>query len=754
MSTRVLLLASIMMSFTCLGFAQDIPRPEHPMPQMVRSEWLNLNGTWEFAETDDGADESFLTKESLPDRITVPFCRESKLSGLERRGFIKNVWYRRTFDVPTTWKSPRVRLHIGACDWRTRVWVNGQLVGTHTGGSAAFAFDITSALKPAGNVVIVHAFDDTRSGVQPLGKQSPKEESFGCVYTRTTGIWQTVWLEGVGTSYIGDYYVMPDPENSRIVVRAEISNYTQGLTVKATAFADGKSVGEIQGPAQVRDTMLVLPLSEKRLWSPKAPFLYDIELTLMRGNDLVDAVKGYFGLRRVNMEGAAILINGEPIFQRLILDQGFYPQGVWTAPSDADLKKDIEMSMAAGFNGARLHQKVFEPRLLYWADKLGYMVWGEFPSWGPDVKQAATLLPFVAEWNEVVRRDRNHPAIVGWCPLNETNADWGWLQNTIVYATRQADPTRPVLDTSGYVHSLSDPEVLDAHDYDQNPASFRDRWFNALSDMPLPARYTGVSASAFVPFFVSEYGGIGWSIHANGWGYGNAPKSLDEFYTRYEGLTSAQLDNPRLFGFCYTQLTDIEQEQNGLYTYNREPKFDVAKLHAITSRRAAYEDNPPLKAPKTLGGWQVLVGAFPDGEAAKPWRYTTDKPAEDWTQSAFDAAKWPEGLGGFGLKGGWENRIRTPWSTKDIWMRQEFEYDGSAFSKAMLVIHYDNATEVYVNGTQIWSGERWNDNYAGFDVSETLKKALQKGTNTLAVHCHQDDGGQFIDLALLAGKGE
>lgn len=747
-----LVVAVLFWAFCACG--EEIPRPEHPMPQMVRDQWLNLNGEWEFAETDDDGDTHFLGGGPYPDRIVVPFCRESKLSGLARTGFVKNVWCRRTFTVPEAWKSKRVIFHVGACDWRTTIWVNGEKVGEHTGGSAAFAFDITNTLKAGANTVTIHAFDDTRSGLQACGKQSQEEKSHGCVYTRTTGIWQTVWLEAVGSSYIRDYFVIPEPEASRVTLRSEVDGSLKGLTVRARAMAEGKEVGAGECVAARRDGFMVIPLSEKRLWRPSEPFLYDLELTLLRGEEVVDRVSGYFGLRRVSVEGAAILINDMPVFQRLILDQGFYPEGIWTAPTDAALKGDIELSMAAGFNGARLHQKVFEPRFLYWADKLGYLVWGEYPSWGVNLELLGADLAISTEWTEIVRRDRNHPAIVGWCPFNETNEKAGRVQNLVTYATRQIDPSRPILDTSGYVHSLQDPELLDAHDYDQNPASLRQRWENALGDMPIPARYGRSSVAAFLPFFVSEYGGIGWNIHSEGWGYGNAPKTLDEFYERYEGLTKALLDNPRMFGFCYTQLTDIEQEQNGLYAYDRAPKFDVKRLHTITSRRAAYEDNPPLVAPQVHDWWSVLVGAFPDEGLAKEWRYTTEPPAEGWNRSGFDAKGWKTGLGGFGKKEGWGKQTRTAWATKDIWLRQEFEFDGADFAKAALVMHYDNATEVYLNGQLVWKGERWNDDYRPYDVTEMVKGNLKKGGNTIAVHCHQDEGGQFIDLALIVARGE
>jgi hypothetical protein len=575
------------------------PRPEHPMPQMQRTEWLNLNGIWEFAETDNTKDTSWLSDKAYPDKIVVPFCRESKLSGLARTGFIKNVWYRRTFRKPADWKSARVRLHVGACDWRTSVWINGQPAGKHLGGSAPFCFDVTDLLKLGDNTVVIHAFDDTRSGLQANGKQQwQQEKSDGCLYTRTTGIWQTVWLEGVGSTFISDVRIEPDVKQSRVLLRPEVDGSCDGLTLKAVALADGKEVASAECPADWRNNQLVLNLSDKRLWSVEAPFLYDLKLVLLHAGQPLDQLDSYFGLREVTIRGAAILINGKPVFQRTVLDQGFYPEGIWTAPSDEALRRDIELSQAAGFNGARLHQKVFEPRFLYWADKLGYMVWGEFPSWGLNYNNHAVDLPVIDEWREIVRRDRNHAAIVGWCPFNESCPEAEPLQNSVVNLTRAIDPSRPIIDSSGWYHGLPNPDVLDAHDYEENPAKFRATWDAAFASGVLAAKYRGASRSKCpIPFFVSEYGGIGWNIGSGGFGYGETPKDIEAFYARFKGVTDVQLNNPHLFGYCYTQLTDVEQENNGIYYYNRKPKFDVERLRKIQSRPAAYEKTPPTAAP-------------------------------------------------------------------------------------------------------------------------------------------------------------
>jgi hypothetical protein len=727
-----------------------IPRPEHPRPDAIRAEWLNLNGPWEFAETNEDETSRFLSGAPYSDTIVVPFCREAPASGIERREFVKNVWYRRAFSMPNDWKSPRVRLHVGACDWKTRVWVNGTLVGIHTGGNSPFAFDVTDVVRKTGNQVVIHAFDDTASGLQPLGKQSIRGESWAIFYTPTTGIWQTVWLDGVGETFIKDVRLGPDPEGQCIRITASLSGPPEGLHLIAEVSADGRAVGTAEVRTCWRDNRMVVDLSEKRLWSPSDPFLYDVKFVLKRGDETVDELLSYFGLRHVCIVGAAILINNQPIFQRLILDQGFYPKGIWTAPTDEALKKDIELSMACGFNGARLHQKVFEPRFLYWADKLGYLVWGEYPSYGANYSDPRVNLPIVQEWNELVARDRNHPSIIGWCPFNETPGDAGPLQETVLGLTRQLDPSRPVIETSGWTHTVDDPEVLDAHDYHSSPDAIKTQYGQPVAG--LPERY-GITSRPGLPFMISEFGGIGYDLKDSSWGYGSAPQTKDEFHKRFDGVVKALLDTPTLFGFCYTQLTDIEQECNGLYYYDRRPKFDVKRVHDVVSRAAAYEKTPPTTpAEPAPMEWTLLIGSFHDEHLCWSWWHTTEKPTDDWAQPGFPFWTWTAGRPPYGKKEGeWERWIRTPWTTPDIWLRQDAAYDGKPFDKAVLVIHHDNEVEVLVGGQPLWGGAGWNDQYEAFDVTEAARANLKPGLNAVAAHVHQDGGGQYFDMALLIG---
>lgn len=569
-----------------------IPRPEYPRPQFVRDSWMNLNGVWQF-EIDHGASgrvRGLVEKEQLDGTITVPFCPESQLSGVNYKDFMAAVWYRRTFTLPESAKGQRVLLHFGAVDYKCEAWVNGKSVGVHEGGYVSFTFEITDALQEGENTLVICADDNQRGGRQPFGKQSDKFNSYACSYTRTTGIWQTVWLEWVPKTYIRSVKMIPDAENGVLFLDAAIDGCAAAMTLDASAAFVGEEQGNAACKVDGDHARLQLKVKDKHLWTVGQPNLYDLKLTLRHGDEAVDALDSYFALRTISFDGKKCLINGKPVFQRLILDQGFYPDGIYTAPTDEALKHDIELSMAMGFNGARLHQKVFEQRFLYWADHMGYICWGEMPSWGIDPARPHTMSIFLREWLESVERDFSSPCIVGWCPYNEvwgeSNEGLRELTLQMTYrATKAMDPTRPVIDASGGLHTETD--IYDVHDYEQKPEVFGEHYkpgaplYDWLGNRQ---HYDGKA-----PVFVSEYGGIRWTDDAAGWGYGEAPKTREEFIARYKGLTEALLANPDHMGLCYTQLTDVEQEQNGLYTYDRKPKFPPEVIHAITSQKAAIE---------------------------------------------------------------------------------------------------------------------------------------------------------------------
>lgn len=566
-----------------------IPRSEHPDPQFQRKDWLNLNGEWdfEFDFGNSGLRAGVLEKDEWSRKINVPFCPESKLSGIEYTDFIAAVWYRKSVTVTETQLEGRVLIHFGAVDYETYLYVNGEEAGYHKGGYTSFTFDITEFLTAGENVIAVNARDDVRDPLVPRGKQSELYNSHGCDYTRTTGIWQTVWLEFVPKAYVKSFKLFPDTVNATLGVSAVVEG--EGA-FKAEAFYDGRLVGSFEKTA-AGFVSGDIKLSETHLWEVGCGRLYDLKITF--GGD---EISSYFGLRDIRIDGYKVLINGKSVFQRLVLDQGFYADGIYTAPSDEALEKDIRLSLAVGFNGARLHQKVFEPRFLYHCDRLGYIVWGEFGNWGLDYSRDGALEAMLPQWCESVARDFNHPAIVGWCPFNETWDRDGRKQNDellrIVYrVTKQLDETRPCIDTSGNFHVETD--IFDVHDYEQKVEIFKGNYDRLMTEGVLFERFPDRQEyDGKKPAFVSEYGGIQWSLGSRGdaWGYGNAPKSEQEFIDRYKGLTDALLDNERMFGFCYTQLYDIEQEQNGLYYYDRSPKFDPELFRRINSRKAAIED--------------------------------------------------------------------------------------------------------------------------------------------------------------------
>lgn len=578
-----------------------IPRNEYPRPQLVRKDWLNLNGEWDF-EIDNskcGMEKEFFKKDTLENKITVPFCPESELSGINNKDFMNCVWYRRELDIPQEWDSKKILLHFGAVDYHAVVFVNGTKIGEHRGGYTPFTFDITDYLKDSGNYVTLCAYDDVRGHNQPAGKQCPQLRSCGCSYTRTTGIWQTVWLECVDSCYVDNINFAYDIETPSVNVKCRLGGEFLGCTVKATALWEGKAVGSGEYHAYSNSVEIPVALSEKHLWEVGKGNLYDLEITVEKDGKTLDFVQSYFGLRTVCLDGRAFKINGKAVFGRWVLDQGFYPDGIYTAPTDEALKNDIIYSMQLGFNGARLHEKIFEPRFLYWADKLGYIVWGEHANWELNVTDAGQIQHFLPEWLESLDRDMCHPSIIGWCPLNET---WDFehrkqsdeLVRMIYLATKAVDPTRPVIDTSGNFHVQSD--IFDVHDYEQDPEVFATH-YTQLTDGIIedtiyrnPALRNRQQYNGTDPTFVSEYGGIKWAPNVEGgWGYGEGPETEEEFIARYKGLTEVLLNNPYMLGFCYTQLYDVEQEQNGLMTYQREFKFNPEIIHKINTQTAAIE---------------------------------------------------------------------------------------------------------------------------------------------------------------------
>lgn len=563
-------------------------RPEHPNPQFERKTWENLNGQWQF-ETDyslSGRERGLIEAQSLDSEITLPFCPESILSGIGQTDFISCVWYKRAVNISPEQLKGRIFLHIGACDYSAQVWINAQSAGTHKGGYASFSLEITTLLKPGENLITICAEDNVRSPLQPRGKQSETYASRVCDYTRTTGIWQTVWLEFTPREYIKDFKITPCAAAGSVEMSVKLAGAED---FSAKIYYQGSPMGEFSISNCCQSVNFSIKLNEIHLWELGQGRLYDVELQF--GQDIVHT---YFGLRDIALDQKGLMLNGRHIFQRLILDQGFYPDGIYTAPEDASFIKDIELALAAGFNGARLHQKAFEPRFLYYCDKMGYMVWGEYGNWGMDYSDMRALPNMLMEWLEILNRDYNHPSIIGWCPFNET-WDYAWRRQdddmirTVYRTTKQFDSMRPCIDTSGNFHVQTD--IFDVHDYEQNPEIFKERYDRLFKTGELFDKYSDRQIYTGEPVMVSEYGGtIIKRSDDKAWGYGQPAQDEEQFLKRYKGLTEALLSNPKMIGFCYTQLYDIEQEQNGLYTYDRKPKVDIEAVRRINIQKAAIED--------------------------------------------------------------------------------------------------------------------------------------------------------------------
>lgn len=573
--------------------------------------WLNLNGKWDFHidRTGSARERGIVGDVNLFDRkITVPFCPESKLSGVADTDFMNDVWYRREVVFPASWAGKRVFLHFGGVDYLSEFWLDGVQCFSHSGGSAPFSVDVTHLAKPGEKqVLVVHAHDDLRRAVQCSGKQSHGFFSKGCHYTRVTGIWQTVWAEAVHPQGLAACRITPHFDASEVVLEPVFLSLGGLDRFRATVCAGGKTVAVREVPV-AQGMPLSIALENVRPWSPSDPFLYEIALSVVRDGVEIDRVDSYFAMRKVSCEDGRIHLNGKPIFLRFVLDQGFYPDGIWTAPSDSELKGDIERSLAMGFNGARLHQKVFEDRFHYWADRLGYLTWAESASWGFDATAPEAQRNFFDEWAQTVAALRNHPSVIGWSPLNEStvnNGIGGWKDGeawvdpgdpklepyrrfvrSVVGMTKAMDPTRPVNDSSGWIHVQTD--LWTVHSYRPTAEAQRKWLFPKSGDRRVAANVPGVEpAHEGQPIVLDEWGGFKYLLPEDrngdsGWGYnGLNLKSSEEYLSRISAQTALFAGMKKLAGWCYTQLTDVEQEQNGVYTYDRRPKAPCEAFAAV-----------------------------------------------------------------------------------------------------------------------------------------------------------------------------
>jgi beta-galactosidase/beta-glucuronidase len=577
----------------------QLRRTEYPRPQFVREQWLNLNGQWEFDYDDDGNGErdAWYENHTFSKVIQVPFCYQSELSGIGDASFHDIVWYRKTFTVPAEYEGKRLLLHFGAVDYDSKVWVNGKLVTTHEGGHTPFHADITDVLRTGENTVVVKAVDYSKDVTLPRGKQYWEEKSAGIFYTRTTGIWQSVWLEPLSTTHVSRIRLTPNIDRNEITLQSFFSGIAAGKDIKLEATITFKGEFVSQNSFKVTRevesrTIAIEDFNDHglgRWWSPEKPNLYDIQLKLLVDGQETDRVDSYFGMRKISIIDGAVSLNNRPYFMKLVLDQGYFPTGILTAPSDDDLRKDVELTKEMGFNGARKHQKIEDPRYLYWADRLGLLVWGEMANSYHFTESYVARM--TREWLQAVERDYNHPCIVAWVPLNES---WG-VTNILIdeqqkqhalalyHMTKSLDATRPVISNDGWEHMKTD--LVTIHDYEWRREKLNERYATAESAINArPAnRWILVPGVPYEnqPILMTEFGGISFKKSEwEGWGYSGADNDED-FLKRLADVVHPMIESPIIQGFCYTQLTDVEQEINGLLTYDRQPKVPLSEIRLI-----------------------------------------------------------------------------------------------------------------------------------------------------------------------------
>jgi beta-galactosidase/beta-glucuronidase len=583
------------------ALAQSVPRPEHPRPDFVRAGWQSLNGRWEF-EFDDAdrgvAERWFDGKKAFSRSIVVPYAFQSKMSGIGETAFHDVVWYRRTIEAPAA-RGERVLLKFGAVDYEATVWVNGDKVGTHRGGHVGFALDVTDAMRPGANTVVVRAWDPSTDRSLPRGKQFWEPKSEGIWYTRTTGIWQPVWLETASRTHVERLRITPDVDASRVTVEAIASRYESGTRLRVSAKLPNRQPVTSEIAVSNARPVAVLVLPDQELWWPGRPTLYDLTVELV-GSDgkLLDRVESYFGQRKVSVHDGKIYLNDEPFYLRFVLGQGYWPESLLTPPSDEAIQYDIRMTKELGFNGARKHQKVEDPRWLYWADRMGLLVWGEMAN--AQEYDDEYVSRFVDEWQQIVARDYNHPSIITWVPINES---WGVPQiatnraqqehaKTMYHLLRSLDSTRLVVDNDGWEHT-DETDVFAIHDYARTGDEMAARYASLESDRTRVPR-NGREATAFgyayngSPILMTEFGGISYRVGEkradNEWGYSGIEPTKEAMLARLDSLVRALRANKAIAGFCYTQLTDVEQEINGLMTYDRKPKADPAEIRKIVAQ--------------------------------------------------------------------------------------------------------------------------------------------------------------------------
>jgi hypothetical protein len=714
---------------------------EYPRPQLVRKDWLNLNGLWDYAIGTQAGDKP--TK--WDGQILVPFCIESALSGVGKHLTSKQVlWYTRQFEVPPGWKGKRILLHFEAVDWHTRVFVNGKeqtVLGDkdadgHSGGSDPFSFDITDALKEGKNELAVRVEDPTDSAAQPRGKQVQKPG--GIWYTPVSGIWQTVWLEPVNKpGHITRLLIEPNIEKEEVTVEI-FTNQSPGKTIKMIEVREGDLILAQASSTAPKHT---IKFPGAKHWTPDNPKLYSLRVQVDGPNlaDGKDVVESYFAMRKISTGKDAqgvmrLMLNNKPLFQIGPLDQGWWPDGLLTPPSDEAMKYDLEVLKKLGFNMLRKHIKVEPARYYHYCDQLGLLVWQDMPSGGvpsrgqfiaPNAPEDAKFTDeekkqFRKELKAMIDARRFFPCIVVWVPFNE-----GWGQhdpNDILKWVKEYDPTRLV----------------------NGPSGWADRGFGDMKDAHI---YPGPGMFPTMPDRVSvlgEFGGLGLPLkghlwkNTDNWGY-RTFKTTEELRDNYHLLVRRlhPLIGKGLCAAVYTQTTDVEVEVNGVLTYDREViKLDV--LETAQWHKSLFGPAPELRE------------LLPTSEkTAQKWFYTLIKPGADWEKPDYDAATWTEAEGGFGTKGTPGAIVRTEWKTADIWLRKSFELKELPTGSVVLRMHHDEDVEVFINGVLAQKAPAFTTDYTEFFLSAEGRKALKQGKNVIAIHCTQTTGGQYIDAGLM-----
>lgn len=686
--------------------------PEYPRPQMTRANWLSLNGLWEFAAAKDGDKPPI--GQTLAEQILVPFPVESSLSGLGRHE--SQMWYRRTFDVPTAWSGQNVILHFGAVDWQCTVTLNGRQIGSHRGGYDRFSYDITSALKATGpQELIVYVNDPTDAGPQARGKQvlNPADIWF----TASSGIWQTVWIEPVPASRISSVKTVPDIDAGLLRVNVEVTNAKRGDTVRVVAKDGATIVGQGEQPF---GSAMTIAIPGAHLWTVDDPFLYTLSVGLYRGGNKVDEIGSYFGMRKISIGKDArgitrILFNNQFVFQVGPLDQGFWPDGLYTAPTDDALRFDIEATKKLGFNMTRKHIKVEPERWYYWCDKLGLLVWQDMPSPGAGNQDAH--IQFEKELERMVQGLWNHPSIVMWVPFNE---GWGEYDAArIAKRVKQMDPSRLVDNASGW-NDAGAGDVVDMHIY-PGPNS------------PSPEANRAAVCGEFGDTW-AYYPGHVWT--RAGYNY-VATRSPEEITHRYETqlrTAYALKDTPGMSACVYCEITDVEVEQAGFLSYDR-------KIYKLDPVRQALFTKGQFPTPPSV----TMVAPTSENQSTT-WKYTLSQPTSNWMLPEFDDSSWTQGSGAFG-QGSGGAPYRTGWSGADIWLRRSFTANAVG-GVTCLRLRHDEDVDAYLNGALAVSEPGFTSTWWNYDVLPSASTALKVGTNVLAIHCHQTSGAQIIDAGV------